>query len=328
MLSSCQVQPVTRWEPDFHHIMQFEHVSCNLCGSHKSTQHLVRADLNIGLEGRFRLVECEECGLVYQRPRPTIGEFGSLYPPGYDQYPPNETSTIGRFEKNYGLDKRIRLIQQYVEHGKLLDVGCATGSFLARARELDWDVAGIEPSPAASEYARGTRKLDVHTGTLDSFPFPTEKYDVITMWNVIEHIPNPGQALKKTAELLKPEGLLVITTPRLGSWEHRVFGEAWIGYELPRHFFVFSSETLSRLLNQSGFFIHAVRCAFGTHAAAVSSLRFWMRMKHTDTRFVEIVSGLLFSLPARILLSPMFFILDALRLSGSTTYLCLKSTPE
>lgn len=305
-----------------------EFVKCNLCNSTQYKTYLVRNDLNLFLDGEFQLVKCANCGLVYMNPRPTPDELSSLYPDEYDQYTvavSDEPSRWTYFDRRYGLRKRCRSILRHKRQGRLLDIGCATGDFLDEMRHYPgWEVHGIELSKYASEYARSRLQLTVKTGTLDTVDYPEHSFDVITLWNVLEHLPDPLDTFKKVHRLLKTGGLLVFNTPNLDSLDARIFGPYWIGYELPRHLFIFSRYTLNLLVKKSGFSIVETRCLYGSHAAAMSSVRFWLRAKARNAKWRELLERVLFTRVFRLVTLPGFFIMDQLQLSTSLTMFCKK----
>lgn len=307
--------------------MKLETVSCNLCGFEGHSPHLNRGDLSLNIPGEFQLVRCDNCGLIYQSPRPSAGQITQLYPPEYDQHRravEQNQSAIARFDRLYGLRKRAKAVTRRLEHGRLLDVGCATGDFIEVMRDKGWDVTGIEPSLTASRWAREHRGLDVRTGTLETVALADESFDVVTLWNAIEHLPDPKGSLDAINRVLRNNGLLVVTTPNLDSVDARLFGRHWIGYELPRHFYVFSRRTLSSMLEKAGFQILETRCLYGSHAAAMSSIRFWLRSELIDPRIREPLERMLFSRFLRILTAPYFYLMDRLQLSGPLTVVSSK----
>jgi len=153
-----------------------------------------------------------------------------------------------------------------------LDVGCATGNFLKVAQENGWQVLGVEPIGKAAQIARDYYQLEVITGTLDSADIPSISFDVITMWDVLEHLPSPKQALHRSLELLKPGGLLVFSIPNLISFDRSLFGQYWIGWDAPRHFNLFSEQTLRRLLDTTGFEYTTKECILGGKGTFLLSL--------------------------------------------------------
>ena len=306
-----------------------ENVLCNLCGSNKYKPFLVRGDLNLFLEGQFQLVQCKQCGLVYLNPRPSPNEILSYYLNDYDQFNvavQHEKHILARWGRRYGLEKRGKVILKHKPHGKLLDVGCATGDFLASMQQrTGWQVIGIEPNQQAAQYVREHYKIEVHTDSIEKLSLDDDTFDVVTLWNVIEHLPNPSASLNTINRLLAHDGLLVISTPNLDCPYASLFGKYWIGYELPRHLYVFSLQTLSSLLSKSGFKIIDTLSLYGEYAAVASSIRFWLRAKYNRKRWLNTFEKLLFSYPLRILSAPYFFITTRLlRHCAAPTVLAIK----
>jgi len=135
----------------------------------------------------------------------------------------------------------------------MLDVGCADGTFLNEMRNLGWETTGLEMDARTAERARSTRGLEIVTGVVDAVEFPAGSFDLITLSHVLEHLPHPRQALQRVRGWLKEGGLLFLTLPNSDCWERRSFGQYWIQWDLPRHFYHFTPETLGRLLREEGF---------------------------------------------------------------------------
>ena len=303
--------------------LEFDNVNCNLCGSFDSEPFLLREDLNTFIEGKFQLVRCLHCGLVYENPRPSLRSWELIYPNQYDQYTQQSNE---EFQKNFwyrfGFQKRLKAIERFKNGGTLCDLGCATGDFLREVEfHNNWKGYGVEPNEFASNLARKAG-LNVETGTFGDNPFPGLNFDVISMWNVIEHLPNPTETLLEVNKRLNPGGILVFTTPNLESFDARFFGRFWIGYELPRHFYVFSKTTLLQYLQKTNFTYIEDHCIYGEHAAAMSSIRFWIKAKHPE--YNKGLERVLFSLPLRILLSPIFYITDKMKKSSPITIIAQK----
>ena len=136
--------------------------------------------------------------------------------------------------------------------GRLLDVGCGNGIFLATMKELGWEVAGVEPDRQAARVAREQFGLNVHVGTLEEAGFADGTFDAITMSHVVEHLADPISALRECWRVLRKGGRLVVTTPNIESLGHRLYGKAWIGLDPPRHLFLFSPPTLRTCIERSG----------------------------------------------------------------------------
>lgn len=141
--------------------------------------------------------------------------------------------------------------------GKLLDVGAATGFFLDLARTRGWQTHGVEPSRYASEVA-SRKGLTVHRGVVEELDLPDESFDVITMWDVIEHVNDPDASLAAACRLLRPEGSLALNTPDAGSLLARLLGLRWHLVVPPEHLVLFSAKSLRKLLEDHGFTVIAL----------------------------------------------------------------------
>jgi 2-polyprenyl-3-methyl-5-hydroxy-6-metoxy-1,4-benzoquinol methylase len=153
-----------------------------------------------------------------------------------------------------GVDREFRHLPGKPDEssGKLLDVGCGEGSFLAVAKRCGWAVVGLEPDPKAALVAQ-QRGLDIVNSGLEGLESQSGSFDVITLSHVIEHMHEPLETLRSCNRLLKPGGQLWIETPNIDSLGHRVFGRHWRGLEAPRHLVLFSRSSLVWALSQAGF---------------------------------------------------------------------------
>jgi len=280
-------------------------------------------DRLLGIEGEFTLVRCLKCELLYLNPQPTVEEVGRYYPPEYDSYvsahPSDRLSWLRRTSLSYGLYKRCQAVTRYQEEGRLLEVGCANGVFLNAIRKSGaWDVYGVDINKYAVQYARNEFDLDVFLGQLEEAHFPDDFFDVVVLWDVLEHLPNPKTALLEIRRVLASDGWLIFRVPNLGSFDAKLFGPYWAGLDAPRHFFIFSETTLKLLLEISGFTIKRTSCISGTYPAFVLSVRFWAR-DHLSPRAQGWIRRVLESLPVRLLVAPFFQVVDWLKKSTVLT---------
>ena len=223
---------------------------CKLCGSRRA-QHL-------HTKNDVELVRCTSCGLVYVWNPPTRDAIERLYSfaSGYHTAFRSGNSAESRAHAARAADF-LRIVGRYSRPGKILDVGCSVGFFLERARAEGWSTFGVEISNDTAELAR-ERGLDVFTGTLEEAGLRPGSFDVVTMWDVLEHVEDPVATIAMAAEVLKEEGLLALSTPNIGGLFPRLSYRAarWTGRwphpEPPSHLFQFSKTTISRLLSQSG----------------------------------------------------------------------------
>lgn len=230
-----------------------ETVRCNVCGSTATEPYRTLQDRFTGKY--FSVVTCSNCQLKYLNPRPSKSSLSIYYPDNYEPYAMDHTGPTNWHSR------RMRQIQlNFVEKyqpttGRLLDIGSATGSFLAVARDGGWIVQGIELSAEAAEHARETYGLDTKVGPAEDTLVESKAYDVITMWDVLEHLQDPRKTLSKCHEALKSAGILIMSIPNLTSYDAYLFGSAWVGWEVPRHLYYFDDNSLERLLDEIGFSI-------------------------------------------------------------------------
>ena len=148
----------------------------------------------------------------------------------------------------------------FIAEGRLLDVGCATGTDLEAFKAAGWSVSGVEASPYAASMARSRLGCEVRVGAFEEVALPDESFDVVRFSHSLEHLPSPRKALEKARRLLQPCGLLWIEVPNAASLERRFFGRHWFGWDVPRHLYHFTPETLTRLLIYTGFRPVRVQC--------------------------------------------------------------------
>ncbi|MCR4334659.1 MAG: class I SAM-dependent methyltransferase [Patescibacteria group bacterium] len=166
---------------------------------------------------------------------------------GYIDYDSDKEPMISTFIKY------LKIIEKIIPNkGKLLDIGAATGFFIKIAKNRGWVVEGVELSDFAANKARN-KGLDVKTGTLSSGNFSPESYDVVTIFDVIEHFPDPISEIQIASRILKKGGVLAINTPDTGSFMAKIFGKKWHLIVPPEHLHYFNSSNLSTLLEKKGF---------------------------------------------------------------------------
>lgn len=228
-----------------------EYVNCNLCNS--SEYKLFREIYG------HRLVKCKQCGLVYLNPRPTQQEINEEYSAEYHigrllrRKPITDDEIEYQIKKNIGRAEEI--VKQFGNKGKLLDIGCAAGFFIACLKRYGWNVTGVEISEWASKFARERLGLKVFMGSIEDIQI-NEYFDVITMYHVLEHLPFPLRTLKRVSEIVTDDGVLVIKGPNLDSFDRVWHGKHWRGYDPPFHTYHFTPETYRMILEKAGFSVH------------------------------------------------------------------------
>lgn len=257
--------------------LTLESVPCNLCGADDTIPHYRGHDTRFTTTPRdeFDVRRCRQCGLIYLNPRPAGSSLGLFYPDSYNVYnqPTDEPAPTGRGGLA-GLNDRLwltiarakirekqRLIRRFAPRpGRLLDVGCASGKFLATMRTQGWEIAGLEMSTLAVERARQALGPVVEAGTLETAPWPDATFDLITLFHVFEHVPDPVGALRKIRALLRPGGVLIVLVPNGASWEFRALAARDPNpLDIPRHFYHYTPATLRRLALKAGLHVLAVK---------------------------------------------------------------------
>ena len=166
--------------------------------------------------------------------------------------------------------KDVRLLD-FVAGGRLLDVGCGSGSWLVTMKELGWNIEGVDFDPEAVRVARELG-LNVQVGSVEAQNYPSASFDAITLSHVIEHVPDPVATVAECARLLKPGGKLVLFTPNAASFCHRYFKKNWRGLEPPRHLHIFTVASMHAMLARASFSQVAVRTHVGTSVTYESRL--------------------------------------------------------
>lgn len=194
-----------------------------------------------------RHVKCKNCHLIYVNPI----EKESRISKGYSERGDIDAS-INRRSRLNATKSQLQLVKKYREGGKLLDIGCAEGFFLFNAARAGFITKGIELSEDAATYAREEFSIDVETKSLEKLQFPQDYFDVVTLWQVLEHLPYPLRTLKEVYRILKPGGVVVVLTPNIEGIPAKVFRRKW--WNLRRqHINQFSSRTLIAILENAGF---------------------------------------------------------------------------
>jgi SAM-dependent methyltransferase len=299
----------------------FESTACDFCGSTKTRVLFEGPDRLLGLPGHFRVVQCVQCGLLRQDPRPTRETISFYYPLEYEPFAiDKEHSCLRRWERRYGMFKRRRAIERRCSGGRLLDVGCATGDFLYEmARSGRWEVEGVEPNAEAARYGQEHFGLTIHVGELKTVDLPAKAYDVITMWDVFEHLHDPMANLRIIARLLKPGGWFVFSIPNVESWERWLFGKHWRGWELPRHLYFPTRKLMTAMLHEVGMDIQDWQCFGGVRYTFLTSMRFWLEEavgRGFLTSFVLTLNAVLFMQPFIV---PLIIFLKHFKLASIIT---------
>lgn len=202
---------------------------------------------------KFDLIYDDELDMLITSPKPSINQLPKYYES--DDYISHTDSKKTLFEKvyqlvkNYALKKKVILInKESLGKGKLLDVGAGTGDFLLAAKNNGWLVNGVEPNTNARKLAL-EKSIQLNN---DINNFQGEKYDVITMWHVLEHVTNLDEFIETLNRLLKPDGTIIIAVPNFKSYDANYYKEFWAAYDVPRHLWHFSKTSIKKIFIKKG----------------------------------------------------------------------------
>lgn len=221
----------------------------------------------------FSVVRCENCTLAYQHPMPNKTDIEAMYDEEYFEGKGFDTTVnyvkeaLQEGIKHQFNHLRLEQFEKMCEGRKILDVGCAMGTFLKAAKERKWDVHGVEFSSAAAKKAiKLFGKQKIHLGTLAFAPFPKNFFDCITMFDVIEHMDDPVAVLRECRSFLRPGGVLIVETANIDSLVAKIRKKQW-GYFLLGHLVYFSRKTLRLALQKAGF--RSVDILYGDEVSVV-----------------------------------------------------------
>lgn len=266
-----------------------EEIACSVCDSNRHVRYLENTDPLHGVGGIFQIVRCRDCRHIFMNPCPKFDSLAACYPTAYGPHlnqaartddpdsevsaaeRPLETATSNTVSSPWYLSSGFRRIpglralyywlsdtrsdhlpQPPEKDARAIELGCATGGFLAKLAEAGWQAEGVELVESAAAEAQ-RRGFPVHVGTLNTAGLSTDTYDAAFAWMVIEHLRDPRAELHEFHRILKHEGQLAFSVPNVSCWEPVIFRRSWYVWEVPRHLQYFGPRSLRKLLTESGF---------------------------------------------------------------------------
>lgn len=199
----------------------------------------------------FSIVKDQETELLVTSPRPNNEDLGKYYESeDYISHSDSKKSLLDKvyqIVRNHTIKQKVKLINSFTQTDKtILDIGTGTGDFLVACKNNNWIVSGVEPNKKARALTeKKLRENNVIHASLEDLKFST--YDTITMWHVLEHVPNLIEYISTLKKLLKPNGTLIVAVPNHKSFDASYYGKLWAAYDVPRHLWHFSQTSIKEL---------------------------------------------------------------------------------
>jgi 2-polyprenyl-3-methyl-5-hydroxy-6-metoxy-1,4-benzoquinol methylase len=234
--------------------LSITHTNCPVCASANLQPALQATDFTI-TKKQFEIWQCGHCSLRFTQHIPSIDEIGAYYKS--EAYVSHTDTSKGLVNKLYHivrkhtLQKKLRLIQHHtgLQKGNLLDVGAGTGAFINTAVHAGWNSTGLEPDEDTRKLANRLYKIELKSST-ELFELAHDSFDAITMWHVLEHVHELQRYMSQLRVILKQNGKLFIAVPNYTSYDARIYQGNWAAYDVPRHLYHFSPQSIKELLAQ------------------------------------------------------------------------------
>ncbi len=231
-------------------------ITCPVCSGAKFSPSHSCIDTTVSRE-IFSIKICEACELGITSPRPDDNQLGNYYLSekyiSHTGKSPGITGTLYQIARKFTLQWKRSLVEKYIKPGMILDYGCGTGDFLRVMKNKKWQITGVEPSAAAREKAAANTGQTI----LSNLAGVSGNVDVITLWHVLEHIPDLNETLSSFHKILQKKGVLLIAVPNYLSYDAIHYKGFWAGFDVPRHLWHFTNKNMDQLLRKNGYTLKA-----------------------------------------------------------------------
>ena len=232
-------------------------MSCIICGENQFNHYLDCKDHFLSKQ-LFTIVECAGCGFRFINPRPTASELGKYYKSeNYISHSGTRKGVINKIyllARKFTLARKYNIVQALKPMGSILDIGCGSGELLQLFHKKGWKTVGIEPDDVVRKTAISRYALDIRE-EISLKTIPDGSFDVITMWHVLEHVPDLTGRVKEIKRLLKNDGILIVAVPNSNSGDAKIYGKHWAAYDVPRHLWHFTKDSIAMLFRNHGMVI-------------------------------------------------------------------------
>lgn len=234
--------------------------ACPICKNTVFLLFLTCKDYTASKE-KFNLVTCKACNFVFTNPRPKQSEIGRYYQvENYISHTGTQSGLVNKlyhFARKFTLKQKLKLVNSLAQKGLLLDIGCGTGNFLQVVKNDGWKIIGVEPDPSARKLAIETCGENIHEESFLS-KVENQKFDIITMWHVLEHVHELDQRMGQLKNLLKPGGRIIVAVPNCASKDAAHYKAFWGAYDVPRHLYHFKPSDIKNLFDKNSFEVEKI----------------------------------------------------------------------
>jgi len=221
---------------------------CLICKSKDISNKYIIKDHSISGE-TFNVSICNKCQFLFTNPRPTLRNINKYYES--EEYISHTNKTVNPIQliykivRFYTMKSKIGLVKSLTKNRRLFDFGCGTGTFLKACKKSGFTISGFEPNKGANQIASLETNSTIFENLSD---VPSEeRFDVITLWHVLEHVHELNETIKLLFDILKPGGHLIFALPNPNSFDAKHYKEYWAGYDVPRHLYHFSEKNIVQL---------------------------------------------------------------------------------
>jgi len=203
---------------------------------------------------KFLITVCNKCKLLITNPQPDTSELARYYKSeNYISHKANAKFVLDyvyMVARKFTVRSKLRILNQYPHNYTIMDYGCGTGDFLYGCKENGWTITGYEPSDSARKIAEQKLKVNILSNVeeLKKKPF----FSIITLWHVLEHIPNPRETIANLRNIVADNGKIIFALPNHESYDAKLYKEYWAAYDVPRHLYHFSKESMEYFLTKNG----------------------------------------------------------------------------
>ncbi len=270
---------------------------CPVCSSKELSAYITTKDYFFTQE-EFTLSKCDNCNFVFTNPIPK--ELGKYYETtNYLSHNTSDNGAIGKLYnklRNINIKRKYKLVSSYNAKGSILDIGCGTGELLKFFKENNWNVTGVEPNDTARAFTKSNYKIEINEeDKLDQFE--ANSFNVITMWHVLEHVPDLNKRINQISNLLKKDGTIFIALPNLDSPDSKKYKKYWSALDVPRHLYHFTQNTFTELISKHNMkLIHAEPMKFDAYYVSMLSEKHLQNSMYLPSAFI---TGLISNLKAR-----------------------------